>query len=201
MNFNLNILHDITFYALYAALAIAVFVAIERMIFFSQTSRRTRELEDAVEHGAIPPVALVTADNVPARAAKHMLDRLPSVGSRHDLEDLSEEVFIDSRTQLAKHLWMLDTIVTASPLLGLLGTILGIIDTFTALARSGISDPSGVSAGIGTALFATALGISVALFGLLFFNLFQERIERLSDQMKVLILRLSALKPGFTPLA
>ncbi len=89
---------------------------------------------------------------------------------------------------------MLDTIVTASPLLGLLGTILGIIDTFTALARSGISDPSGVSAGIGTALFATALGISVALFGLLFFNHFQERIERLSDQMKVLILRLSALK-------
>jgi biopolymer transport protein ExbB len=191
---NLNILHDITFYALYGALAIGVFVAIERLIFFSVTSRRTRELEDAVEGGSTPPAALVNAENVPARAAKHMLDRLPSVESRHDLEDLSEEVFIDSRTQLAKHLWMLDTIVTASPLLGLLGTILGIIDTFTALARSGISDPSGVSAGIGTALFATALGISVALFGLLFFNHFQERIERLSDQMKVLILRLSALK-------
>lgn len=199
MTFNLNILHDLTFYALYAALAIAVFVAIERLIFFSQTARRTRELEDAVEHGAVPPAALVAADNVPGRAAKHMLDRLPYVGSRHDLEDLSEEVFIDSRTHLARHLWMLDTIVTASPLLGLLGTILGIIDTFTALARSGISDPSGVSAGIGTALFATALGISVALFGLLFFNHFQERIERLSDQMKVLILRLSALRTGLTP--
>ncbi len=192
---NLNLFHDVTFYVLYAALAIAVFVAIERMIFFSTTSKRTRELEDAVEHGAVPAPALVNAENVPARATKHMLERLPTVKSRHDLEDLSEEVFIDARTQLAKHLWMLDTIVTASPLLGLLGTILGIIDTFTALARSGISDPSGVSAGIGTALFATALGISVALFGLLFFNTFQERIDRLSDQMKVLILRLSALKP------
>jgi biopolymer transport protein ExbB len=192
---NLNILHDVTFYALYAALAIAVFVAIERIIFFTTTSRRTRELEDAVEHGSAPPTNLVGVENVPARAAKHMLERLPAVRSRHDLEDLSEEVFIDAQTQLKKHLWILDTIVTASPLLGLLGTILGIIDTFTALARSGISDPSGVSAGIGTALFATALGISVALFGLLFFNNFQERIERLSDQMKVLILRLSALKP------
>ena len=181
---NLNILHDITFYALYAALAIAVFVAFERLIFFTVTSKRTRELEDAVEHGAAPSAALVNAENVPARASKHMLERLPAVRSRHDLEDLSEEVFIDAHTQLKKHLWMLDTIVTASPLLGLLGTILGIIDTFTALARSGISDPSGVSAGIGTALFATALGISVALFGLLFFNNFQERI-----------LRLSALKP------
>lgn len=192
---NLNILHDITFYALYAALALAVFVAIERLIFFSTTSRRTKELEDAVEHGAVPPANLVDADNVPARGTKHMLARMPSVKSRHDLEDLSEEVFIDARTAFTKHLWILDTIVTASPLLGLLGTILGIIDTFTALARSGISDPSGVSAGIGTALFATALGISVALFGLLFFNSFQERIDRLSDQMKVLILRLSALKP------
>jgi len=192
---NLNLLHDITFYALYALLALAVFVAVERAIFFSVTSKRTRVLEDAVEHGQAPAAALVNAENVPARASRHMLERLPTVKSRHDLEDLSEEVFIDSQTQLKKHLWILDTVVTASPLLGLLGTILGIIDTFTALARSGISDPSGVSAGIGTALFATALGISVALFGLLFFNLFQERIERLSDQMKVLILRLSALKP------
>ncbi len=192
---NLNILHDVTFYALYIALAVAVFVSIERLIFFGTTSKRTRELEFAVEHGAAPSAELLAAENVPARASKHMIERLPAVRSRHDLEDLSEEVFIDSQTQLKKHLWMLDTIVTASPLLGLLGTILGIIDTFTALARSGISDPSGVSAGIGTALFATALGITVALFGLLFFNHFQERIERLSDQMKVLILRLSALKP------
>ena len=192
---NLNILHDVTFYALYAALALAVFVAIERLIFFSTTSRRTKELEDAVEHGAAPPASLINAENVPARGARHMLERMPAVRSRHDLEDLSEEVFIDARTAFTRHLWILDTIVTASPLLGLLGTILGIIDTFTALAQSGISDPSGVSAGIGTALFATALGISVALFGLLFFNSFQERIDRLSDQMKVLILRLSALKP------
>ncbi|MEO8935262.1 MAG: MotA/TolQ/ExbB proton channel family protein [Burkholderiaceae bacterium] len=192
---NLHILHDITFYALYAALALAVFVAIERMIFFSTTSRRTEELEDAVEHGAVPPANLVDADNVPAGGTKHMLPRMPSIKSRHDLEDLSEEVFIDARTAFRKRLWLFDTIVTASPLLRLLGTILGIVDPFMALARSGISDPSGVSAGIGTALFATALGISVVLFGLLFFNSFPERIDRLSDQMKVLILRLSALKP------
>ena len=42
--------------------------------------------------------------------------------------------------------------ITAAPLLGLLGTILGIFETFTVLAKSGISDPQGVSAGIGVAL-------------------------------------------------
>ena len=90
---------------------------------------------------------------------------------------------------------LLDTIVTAAPLLGLLGTILGIIDTFSALAKAGISDPSGVSAGIGTALFATALGIGVALYGLLFFNYFQEQVERVGDVIKVLLLRGTSL-PG-----
>ncbi|WP_189052382.1 MotA/TolQ/ExbB proton channel family protein, partial [Aliidongia dinghuensis] len=90
---------------------------------------------------------------------------------------------------LNRHLWLLDTIVTAAPLLGLLGTILGIIDTFTALAQSGISDPSGVSAGIGTALFATALGISVAVYGLVFHNAFHERVHRIGDDIKILLIR------------
>jgi biopolymer transport protein ExbB len=72
---------------------------------------------------------------------------------------------------------------------GLLGTILGIIDTFKALAVSGVSDPGQVSQGIGTALYATALGIGIAVVGMFFFNLFQERIERINDHLKVLMLR------------
>jgi biopolymer transport protein ExbB len=73
--------------------------------------------------------------------------------------------------------------------MGLLGTILGIIDTFTTLAQSGISDPQGVSAGIGTALFATALGIAIALVGLVFLNHFRDRVDRISDHLKILLLR------------
>ncbi|WP_293368298.1 MotA/TolQ/ExbB proton channel family protein [Nevskia sp.] len=189
---NLTLFHDITFYALYAGLALTAFVAVERIIFFIMTSKRAIELEDALAPGAPPPAAgLMSANNVPAKVSKLMLDRMPKIKNRHDLEDASEEAFIEARLELNKNLWLLDTVVTASPLLGLLGTILGIIDTFKALAQSGISDPAGVSAGIGTALFATALGISVALIGLLFFNFFQNRVEHLSDRIKVLILRIS----------
>lgn len=93
------------------------------------------------------------------------------------------------RGEVQQRLWILDTIVTAAPLLGLLGTILGIIDTFKALAVSGVSDPGQVSQGIGTALYATALGIGIAVVGMFFFNLFQERIERINDHLKVLMLR------------
>jgi biopolymer transport protein ExbB len=79
--------------------------------------------------------------------------------------------------------------VTAAPLLGLLGTILGIIDTFAVLATSGVSDAGGVSKAIGTALEATALGIGIALYAMVFFNHFQERMERINDYLKVLLLR------------
>lgn len=188
---NLTFFHDMTFWALYAALAIAAFVVVERFIFFTQTQRKARLLEAAVGPGKLPSAELLAQNSVPSTVARTMIERLPLERTRHDVEDLSEELFIAARTALNRNLWILDTIVTASPLLGLLGTILGIIDTFTVLARSGISDPSGVSAGIGTALIATALGISVALFGLLFFNHFQARVEQLGDQIKVLILRLS----------
>jgi biopolymer transport protein ExbB len=53
-----------------------------------------------------------------------------------------------------------------------------------------MSDPAGVSAGIGTALYATALGISIALVGLFAFNFLSDRNERIGEHLKMLILRL-----------
>ncbi|WP_235805475.1 MotA/TolQ/ExbB proton channel family protein, partial [Pseudomonas savastanoi] len=75
-------------------------------------------------------------------------------GSRRDLDDVIETQYLSTRAPLARSLWLIETITTAAPLLGLLGTILGIIDTFKALASAGVSDPGQISAGIGTALFA-----------------------------------------------
>ncbi|RMW06410.1 MotA/TolQ/ExbB proton channel family protein, partial [Pseudomonas coronafaciens] len=75
---------------------------------------------------------------------------------------------------------------------GLLGTILGIIDTFKALASAGVSDPGQISAGIGTALFATGLGIAIALFCVVFHNFFQDSLERINDQLKILLFRASS---------
>jgi biopolymer transport protein ExbB len=200
---NLDILHTATFWCLYAGLALATFVNIERAIFFWRTARVSRRLLAAMPYGRAHADAtlgeLIGQPSVPGNAVREMLTWNDSSRTHAEGEDAAEAIFIAARSQFRRHLWILDTIITAAPLLGLLGTILGIIDTFVTLAQSGISDPAGVSAGIGTALFATALGISVALYGLLFHNIFNERISRASDDLKILLIRSGRLRPAMQP--
>jgi biopolymer transport protein ExbB len=135
------------------------------------------------------PAEELQQDKIASNALREFLAAKPSLKSHNDVENAVETVYVEQRAPLNQHLWLLDTIVTAAPLLGLLGTILGILDTFSVLAASGISDPAAVSNGIGTALRATALGIGIALYAMLFFNRFQERVERINDNLKVLLLR------------
>ncbi|WP_034301297.1 MotA/TolQ/ExbB proton channel family protein [Herbaspirillum sp. RV1423] len=201
---NMQILHEIAFYLMYACAALAIFVIVERGLFFGYTLRQAVGLEKAMSHAVQHvrelPAELTARPSLPLALVTEILAEKHHLASEKDLEDFSESVYIANRGAVQERLWILDTIVTAAPLLGLLGTILGIIDTFKALAVSGVSDPGQVSQGIGTALYATALGIGIAVTGMFFFNLFQERIERINDHLKVLMLRAcvgrSAEHPG-----
>ena len=73
---------------------------------------------------------------------------------------------------------VLDTIITMAPLLGILGTVLGIIQSFDLLGQSGIQDPKAVTGGIAQALITTAAGLSVALVTLVPFNILVSRVQR-----------------------
>jgi len=205
---NMSLLHDATFCAMYVSAAIVTLVIVERLIFYGYTLRSARALEatltrETLASGGLPLGVDGKAQSIPAAAIRQMLDERASYRSRDDIEDMSSAIFVASKAKLEHHLWILDTVVTAAPLMGLLGTILGIIDTFTALAQSGISDPQGVAAGIGTALFATALGITIALYGLVFLNHFRDRVERIADHLKILLLRaaMGVAAPAAAPLA
>lgn len=187
-----NLMHDISFYIMYAAAIVAVFVIIERLIFFYFNSRRASVLAKQAEQDPVTSFAN-TADK-DASVASELVRNLVFARQKHvgnDLNAAGDAALITAKEKLQRNLWLLDTIITAAPLLGLLGTILGIVDTFYALAQSGMSDPAGVSSGIGTALYATALGIGIAVTGLVFFNYFQDRVERITDSLKVVVLRLS----------
>ncbi|RON10398.1 biopolymer transporter ExbB [Pseudomonas brassicacearum] len=190
---DMDLLHDLTFYTLYGAAAIAAFIAVERGIYFSFSLRQAKKLETVLNptmHAVEDlPAALRQRNSLPLEMLETLFAHKQGLATHKDLEDLSESIYISTRSKLMHGLWLLETVVTAAPLLGLLGTILGIIDTFKALAETGVSDPGEVSKGIGTALYATALGIAVALGSMIFHNHFQDRVERITDHLKILLLR------------
>ena len=91
---------------------------------------------------------------------------------------------------LGRGLWVLETIVTAAPLMGLLGTITGMMQAFKVIGGSNLVAPTQVTAGVAQALIATALGLLIALFALFAFNLFSRTQARALDTMERLGSRL-----------
>jgi len=74
--------------------------------------------------------------------------------------------------------------VTLTPLLGIFGTVTGIIKSFELLGSSGIADPHAVSAGIAEALITTATGLAIAMPTLIFYNYFAAKGERFTFRLE-----------------
>ena len=91
---------------------------------------------------------------------------------------------------LSRGLWILETIVTAAPLLGLLGTIAGMMNAFSIIGGKGLVEPSGITGGVAQALIATAMGIFIALVALFVFNFFSRLQSQTLDEMERLGTRL-----------
>jgi len=79
--------------------------------------------------------------------------------------------------ELGRYVNMLGTIASIGPLLGLLGTVMGMIRIFSAVTKQGVSDPSILAGGIAEALITTASGLTVAIPALIFYRYFNRRIE------------------------
>ena len=92
--------------------------------------------------------------------------------------------------RMKRGLDILDTIITMAPLLGILGTVLGIIDSFDLLGSSGIENPGAVTGGIAQALITTAAGLTVALVTLVPFNYFVARVRKATSEINNLMVRL-----------
>lgn len=86
--------------------------------------------------------------------------------------------------RLRRGLSALDTIITAAPMLGILGTVTGIINTFARLDPSSMDNPAGATAGIAEALITTAAGLSVALACLFPFNFLVSQINRRAIELE-----------------
>jgi len=98
-----------------------------------------------------------------------------------------DETILEVVPVMDRNLWVLDTAVTLGPLLGLLGTIFGMIKTFDVLGAQGMGAGAGaVTGGIGEALVATGLGLFVAIIGLVFLNHFNKRVRLGVQQMELI---------------
>jgi biopolymer transport protein ExbB len=85
---------------------------------------------------------------------------------------------------LGRYLRILGTVVTISPLLGLLGTVRGMIRAFNVVALQGVGEPGALAAGISEALYTTAFGLGIAIPALVFYNYFTHRTDRLVRKLE-----------------
>lgn len=155
-------------------------VILERTLFWLSLERyRNRKLMDQIltlaESGSWSEVrekATVSRDHV---------IRILVVGILHRDYDMARAMEAETEMvlqRMQRFMPVLDTMITVAPLLGILGTVLGIISSFNMLGAEGIADPKLVTSGIAQALLTTAGGLIISIVALIPYNYFNTRIDR-----------------------
>ena len=101
--------------------------------------------------------------------------------------------------ELERYLNTLGTIAAITPLLGLLGTVIGMIKVFAAITSFGVGDPTVLAGGISEALITTAAGLSVGIPSLMFYRYFRGRVNALTVNMEQEAIRLVEVIHGDRP--
>jgi biopolymer transport protein ExbB len=108
---------------------------------------------------------------------------------RENLESKIEEKAIEVKYLLERNLNMLGTIATISPLLGLLGTVIGMIVAFTGLSETTGTNPDALASGISQALITTAFGLLIAVPGLVLHKYFEQKVNYLLITLQIEVSR------------
>jgi biopolymer transport protein ExbB len=179
---------------LIACSLVSLTIIIERLFLFSRIARPHRAEEViTLILGQQAGEALAIADEVSSPVM-----RVLRTGIAHLVEPSGamESAGMVELSTLRRGLPALDTIITLSPLLGLLGTIIGMINSFDIMATSGFSRPHAVTGGVAEALVCTATGITVAAITLIAYNYFLARIEREAEEIETYATRLEIALAG-----
>ncbi|WP_420427823.1 MotA/TolQ/ExbB proton channel family protein [Algiphilus sp.] len=167
---------------------IAALLALLRFIFLTRAGANTQTISEKVGNlvaSGKPQEALAVCEKTGGATAKVVaaalrnLDRDP----KH-LDDIISESTLGESDYLDRYGTLLLVIAAISPLLGLLGTVTGMISTFDVITEFGTGDPKLLSGGISTALVTTELGLIVAIPTLLLGNVLSGWAERIKDGME-----------------
>lgn len=155
---------------------ICIAVAFERFLFYIRHARVNRRMLDkirtALKNGNLADAKkeALRASSYVASAIQAQLDAVSL--PRHERESLVLLNHQRFQTMLGKRLWVFGTLSFTCPLIGLFGTVLGVIRSFGDLSKSASAGPQIVAAGISEALYATACGIGVAIVAAMIYNYF-----------------------------
>ena len=97
--------------------------------------------------------------------------------TRERIKEVIEERGREVVHDMERYLNTLGTIASISPLLGLLGTVIGMISVFAAITTHGVGDPAALAGGISQAMITTAAGLTVAIFSLVFYRYFRRKVD------------------------
>ena len=158
---------------------VALTVVIERLLFmvFEKKNRNLRLVGDIltkIEKGQIDEAIRI------GEPSKDFVARALTYALTHREKSFSEAMLRAANWELkrfSRGITLLDTAITLAPLLGLLGTVIGMIRSFNMLGGSELGGPAAITGGIAEALIATAFGLGIAITALLPFNYLNAREE------------------------
>jgi biopolymer transport protein ExbB len=167
-------------YPLLACSILVLTVIIERLLFWITVDlNRNRQLiEDVLELCRQGDWEAVR-DRV--SGSKDFIIRVLVSGILHrefSMTKAMEATAAEEIQNMRRYMGVLDTMITVAPLLGIFGTVIGIIASFEALGIAGIDQPQAVTVGIAQALITTAAGLGIAILSVFPYNYFNSRVEK-----------------------
>lgn len=175
----------------------AVAVVLERTVWWlGHSARRDPNKIDAV-YTAIEDGDIDKASNL-AKTSRDPVVKVLWHALNHRHASLEGALTVASGIELqraGRFLVAMDTLITIAPLMGLLGTVLGIMHSFDAVGESGL-EASKVSGGIGEALIATAAGLGIAMFVLVFYNYYGSLVAKLQFEIETAANNLEVMLKG-----
>ena len=179
-------------YPIMLILALGLAIAIERYVYLTMAKtsnhRVWKKLLPLLQKGDYLQVAMITEKS--RSAISHIfsygLNRARSSRRRDDVEIAMEEGLMETVPNLEKRTQYLSTFATIAPFLGILGTIIGLIQAFTAVAAANPSEKADMlSASISVAMNTTAFGLMVAIPLLLIYAVLQTKTTQLVDSLEM----------------
>ena len=165
-------------------------VVLERIVFFARNEKNIGdtfkdEILSLVANKKIDEaIALCdTKKSCVASAVKKFLQKAPKGIDVQDYEFILKEVTNQETSPYEKRLNLLASIISISPMLGLLGTVTGMIRAFTNISKYGAGDAAIVADGIAEALLTTAAGLMIAIPVIVVYNYLNRRLEKMENEI------------------